>query len=63
MLGAHADLDPGVLKTATEGRYTIEWQVTEGVPLDNVKTLAVTVRWTDRNLAKQLVFNYYKVDI
>ena len=59
----HADLDPGVVKTATEGRYTIEWQVTEGVPLDNVKTIAVTVRWTDRNLAKQLVLNYYKVDI
>ena len=59
----HADLDPGVVKSATEGRYTIEWQVTEGVPLDNIKTIAVTVRWTDRNLAKQLVLNYYKVDI
>ena len=59
----HADLDPGVVKTATEGRYTIEWQVTEGVPLDNIKTIAVTVKWTDRNLAKQLVLNYYKVDI
>lgn len=59
----HADLDPGVVKTATEGRYTIEWLVVEGVPLDNVKTIAVTVKWTDRNLAKQLVLNYYKVNI
>ena len=47
----------------TEGRYTIQYTVTEHAPINNVKTIEVTVSWTDRGESRQMVFNYYRAKI
>jgi prepilin-type N-terminal cleavage/methylation domain-containing protein len=64
----HADLvggaPPGVTHpTVTEGRYNISWTVTDDAPVNNIKTVVITVTWQDRGLNKSLVLNYYKADI
>lgn len=59
----HADLAGGAHPDQTEGRYTISWNVTDNAPINNVKTVAVTVRWEDRGRDKSLTLNYYKADI
>ncbi len=64
----HADLSggppPGVTHpTVTEGRYNISWTVTDDAPINNIKTVVITVTWQDRGLNKNLVLNYYKADI
>ena len=58
----HADLNSGAHGPVTEGRYSISWNVTEDAPVNNVKTIAVTLSWQDRG-NKSLVFNYYKADM
>ena len=64
----HADLTggppPGVTHpTVTEGRYNISWTITDDAPINNLKTVVITVTWQDRGLNKNLVLNYYKADI
>ena len=56
--------DPALVDgSVTEGIYTVSWVVTEDVPINNVKTIAVTVSWTDRGINKNTTFNYYKADL
>ncbi len=64
----HADLaggpPPGVTHPmVTEGDYNISWTVTDDAPINNIKTVVITVTWQDRGLNKNLVLNYYKADI
>ena len=61
----HADLNSGAHGPETDdtGRYTISWNVTDDRPINNVKTVLVTVTWQDRGNNKSLVLNYYKADI
>ena len=62
----HADLTPGAHPAVTpdpDNRYSLSWQVTENAPINNVKTIAVTISWKDRGLSRRLTYNYYKADI
>ena len=47
----NADLDEGD-HSATEGRYTIDWTVTDDSPIPNTKTINVVVTWTDHGVQK-----------
>ena len=49
--------------SAVEGSYNIAWTVTDNQLLNNVKTIAVTVSWKDRDTDKSTTFNYYKADL
>lgn len=62
----HADLNAGghgAITPDAQGRYTLSWQVTDNVPINNVKMIAVTVTWQDRGASRNLTYNYYKADI
>ena len=49
----HNDLDQAQNPhQATEGRYTINWNVTDDTPMTNTKTINVTVTWTDHGVQK-----------
>jgi type IV pilus assembly protein PilV len=49
----HNDLDQAQNPhQATEGSYTINWNVTDDTPITNTKTINVTVTWTDRGVQK-----------
>jgi type IV pilus assembly protein PilV len=49
----HNDLDQAQNPhQATEGRYTINWNVTDNTPITNTKTINVTVTWTDQGAQK-----------
>jgi len=37
---------------ATEGRYTINWNVADDTPITNTKTINVIVTWTDHGVQK-----------
>lgn len=45
------------------GRYAIEWQVTQDLPVVNIKAIKITVSWQDRNRNKSLDYNFYKADL
>jgi type IV pilus assembly protein PilV len=59
----HADLAAGAHSPVTRDLYTLSWSVTEDDPIDNVKTLAVTVTWNDRGIGKNTQFTYYRADL
>ncbi len=59
----HADLATGAHGPVTKDDYTLNWQVTTDAPVNNTKTIVVTVTWTDRGLAKSASFNYYVADL
>jgi hypothetical protein len=45
----HADLTAGTsTRTQAPNGYTIGWNVTDNSPLNNTKTVTVTVNWADR---------------
>jgi type IV pilus assembly protein PilV len=49
----HNDLDQAQNPhQATEGKYTINWNVTDDTPMTNTKTINVTVTWTDHGVQK-----------
>jgi len=49
----HNDLDQAHNPhQATEGKYTINWNVTDDTPMTNTKTINVTVTWTDHGVQK-----------
>lgn len=51
----HNDLDQAQNPhQATEGRYTINWNVTDDTPMTNTKTINVTVTWTDHGVQKNV---------
>ena len=43
----------------TEGSYSISWVVTDDTPVDNVKSIDVTIR-NPRNHPENITFTYYK---
>jgi prepilin-type N-terminal cleavage/methylation domain-containing protein len=51
----HNDLDQAQNPhQATEGRYTINWNVADDTPITNAKTINVTVTWTDHGVQKSV---------
>lgn len=48
---------------ATSGRYTIYWNVAVDEPINNIKTIRVTVQWTDRHASKRATVDFMKADI
>ena len=51
----HNDLDQAQNPhQATEGMYTINWNVTDDTPITNTKTINVTVTWTDQGVQKSV---------
>ena len=63
----HADLSAGAHPVFTpdpQDRYALSWQVTENAPINNVKTIAVSITWKSRSgNDRTLIYNYYKADI
>lgn len=53
----------GSTGTDSQGRYDIEWTVTEHAPLNNIKTIQVRVQWEDRGRNRELRYTYYKADV
>lgn len=60
---AHADLTSGSHGPVTEGLYTINWTVSANDPINNVKTIDVTVSWKDGTMSKNNTFSFYKADL
>lgn len=58
-----SDLAHGSTGTDSQGRYAIEWTVTEHAPLNNIKTIQVRVQWEDRGRNRELRYTYYKADV
>jgi len=57
----HDDLDQDQNPhQATEGRYTIVWNVTEDAVFNNTKTIEVTVTWMDHGAQKSVSMQYVK---
>ncbi len=52
-----AALDDGTTGTVVQGIYTVNWTVTEAVPIPNVKQINIVVTW-DNN--KTFSATYYK---
>ena len=42
--------------------YTVYWNVAVNYPVNNVKTIRMIVRWTDRGLRKSATFDFMKAD-
>lgn len=57
------DLSNGSHGPVTQGIYEITWDVTENAPINNVKTIDVTVDWEDRGMDKTTTFTTYKADL
>jgi len=49
--------------TDPTGTYTLFWNVAVNQPIQNVKTIRVTVHWTDRGLRRSASFDLTKSDI
>jgi prepilin-type N-terminal cleavage/methylation domain-containing protein len=45
----------------TQGAYTIFWDVADDTPLNNIKTITITVNWHDRG-PRSFVTTYMKAD-
>ena len=57
----HDDLDQDQNPhQATEGRYTIVWNVAEDAVFNNTKTIEVTVTWMDHGVEKHVSMQYVK---
>lgn len=50
----NADLDAGSHGPVNQGRYRIEWSVTEDTIIANTKTITVTVEWEDHGVTKSV---------
>lgn len=51
----HADLDSaGNTHTVTEGRYTIEWDITDDGVISDTKTINMRVTWSNWGTQKQI---------
>ena len=58
-----AELTTGSHGPVTKDDYTLSWQVTTEAPVNNTKTIVVSVTWDDRELTKSASFNYYMADL
>jgi type IV pilus assembly protein PilV len=48
------DLDPGGHAPVVRGSYTISWVVADNDPLEDTKTVNVTVSWSDHGASKDV---------
>lgn len=55
-----ATLANGTTGTVTQGIYTVNWTITDSVPIPNVKNISMTVTWGLKGQAKSFTTNYYK---
>jgi type IV pilus assembly protein PilV len=56
-----ADLTPATTTTRTEGKYTIQRVVSaENIPVNNMKTITVTVSWAEAGQQRRVSHEYYK---
>ncbi len=53
-------LADGTNGTVTQGIYTINWTITDSVPIPNVKNINMAVTWNLKGQAKSFTTNYYK---
>lgn len=52
--GAHGPV------TSPDGNYSITWTVNEDQLMDDLKTISITIQYTDRGTAKSIVMDYVK---
>ena len=55
--GSHSDPDP------IDDKYAITWDVQDNTPITGVKTVTVTVSWSDRGNAKSHIFEFMRTEI
>jgi len=58
-----AQLSAGAHGPVVDGRYTLNWQVSEGALLTNTKRITVTVQWTEKGAPKTSALTYVKMDV
>ena len=55
------DLAPSTTTTVQEGNYTVQWDVSaENVPVNNMKTITITVSWPEAGQQRSISHVYYK---
>jgi type IV pilus assembly protein PilV len=55
--------DHGEDRVSDNTAYSINWNVSEETPYPNTKTIRLIVRWTERGVQKQVVFDYIKAQL
>lgn len=55
-----ATLNNGTAGTVTQGIYTVNWTVTDAVPISSVKNINMIVTWNIGDEQKTFTANYYK---
>jgi len=55
-----ASLVDGTNGTVTQGLYTVNWTITDSVPIANVKKINMVVTWNLKGQSKSFATNYYK---
>lgn len=56
VIADHSWTEPG-------NTYTVYWNVALNQPIENVKTVHVIVRWTDRGLRRSATFEFMKSEV
>lgn len=46
--------------TSPDGKYNITWTVDEDLPMENLKSITITVQYPDGGTQKSIVMNYVK---
>jgi type IV pilus assembly protein PilV len=55
------DLAPATTTTFTQGKYTVQWGVSaEDIPVNNMKTITMTVSWAEAGRQRSVSHVYYK---
>ncbi|MDM8539356.1 prepilin-type N-terminal cleavage/methylation domain-containing protein [Desulfobacterales bacterium HSG17] len=55
-----ASLVNGTTGNIVQGIYTVNWTITDSVPIPNVKNVNMIVTWNIKGQAKSFTTNYYK---
>ncbi len=55
-----ATLNDNATGTVTQGIYTVNWTVSESVPIESVKNINMVVTWNVGDDQKTFTANYYK---
>lgn len=54
-------LTPATTTTFPQGKYTVRWDVSaEDIPVNNMKTITITVSWTEAGQQRSTSHVYYK---
>ena len=54
------ELNSGATGQIIQGIYTINWTVTQGDPVPNVKRINVVAGWKDKGIQRTFTSDYYK---